>query len=83
MKIKCSPAEAQMVREVCIRLAMHIQVVERESQKGFVLIDLPGDHVDALRDGCAEMLQEVGFDTNYNPTECGRTLEGLIDKLFL
>jgi hypothetical protein len=35
-----------------------------------------------LRDLCGERLQIYGFDENYNPTEEGKILEELIDKLY-
>jgi hypothetical protein len=41
------------------------------------------DIADELRDLCAERLDTHGFDENYNPTEEGKKLEALIDKLYI
>ncbi len=41
------------------------------------------DTSDELRDMCTECLDEIGFDENYMPTEDGKKLEELIDKLFI
>ena len=41
------------------------------------------DIADELRDLCAERLDTHGFDENYNPTEEGKKLELLIDKLYI
>jgi hypothetical protein len=41
------------------------------------------DMADELRDLCTERLDTHGFDASYAPTEEGKTLEALIDKLFL
>ncbi len=36
-----------------------------------------------LRECCSDYLLIVGFDKDYNPNEIGRSLESLIDKLFI
>jgi hypothetical protein len=41
------------------------------------------DVADELRDLCTERLDTHGFDENYNPTEEGKKLESLIDKLYI
>lgn len=41
------------------------------------------DIADELRDLCTERLDTHGFDENYNPTEEGKKLELLIDKLYI
>ena len=41
------------------------------------------DIADELRDLCTERLDTHGFDENYNPTEEGKKLESLIDKLYV
>jgi len=40
------------------------------------------DVADELRDLCADRLDAHGFDVDYNPTEEGKKLEMLIDKLY-
>lgn len=45
--------------------------------------EIDEDHADELRDLCTELLDEIGFDENYNPTKDGEKLEELIDKLFV
>ena len=42
---------------------------------------LDEDTADELRDICADMLLEEGFDEDYRPNEQGRRLEQLIDEL--
>ncbi len=41
------------------------------------------DIADELRDLCTERLDTHGFDENYIPTEEGKKLEALIDKLYI
>lgn len=41
------------------------------------------DDADALRDLCGERLQTRGFGPAYEPTEEGRQLERIIDRLFV
>lgn len=41
------------------------------------------DIADELRDLCTNRLDTHGFDENYNPTEEGKKLEALIDKLYI
>jgi len=45
--------------------------------------EIADDHADDLRDRCTDKLDEVGFDENYEPTENGRKLEALVDKLYI
>ena len=41
------------------------------------------DDADALRDLCGERLQTHGFGPTYEPTEEGKQLERMIDRLFI
>lgn len=41
------------------------------------------DQYDALREACADLLQRIGFDEEYAPTNEGLALENLIDKLLI
>lgn len=41
------------------------------------------DDADALRDLCGERLQTHGFGPGYEPTEEGKQLERMIDRLFV
>ncbi len=43
---------------------------------------LTTEQIDGMRDLCADRLQIVGFDESYEPTEEGRLLESLLDKLY-
>ena len=45
--------------------------------------DISVDLADELRDHCTDRLDTHGFDINYNPTEEGKRLEDLIDKLYV
>lgn len=42
-----------------------------------------GDDADALLDLCGERLQVHGFGPGYEPTEEGKQLERMIDRLFV
>ena len=44
-------------------------------------VDISSDIADEIRDLCAEQLQRVGFDKEYELTSKGRELEELIDIL--
>ncbi len=44
---------------------------------------LGDDDADALRDLCGERLQTHGFGPDYRPTEEGKKLEKMIDRLFV
>jgi hypothetical protein len=41
------------------------------------------EQFDELRDAVSDVLLRTGFDKNYDPTEEGTVLEGLIDKFFI
>lgn len=45
--------------------------------------DLDDDKADELRDLAMDRLEIYGFGPNYEPTEEGKLLEGLIDRLFI
>ena len=45
--------------------------------------EITEDQADELRDCCTDKLDEIGFDENYEPTEDGRKLETLVDKLYV
>lgn len=51
-----------------------------ESQDQFE-IQLSEDQLDDLEEIFSERLQIAGFDIDYNPTDEGRILEALLDKL--
>jgi hypothetical protein len=46
-----------------------------------LIITLTNEESDLLRDKCGELLQEIGFDADYNLTQQGIILENIIDKL--
>lgn len=41
------------------------------------------DFADRLRDMCTDKLDYGGYDENYKPTQMGKELNKLIDKLFI
>lgn len=41
------------------------------------------DFADRLRDMCIDKLDYCGYDENYKPTQIGKELNKLIDKLFI
>ena len=45
--------------------------------------EITEDQADELRDCCTDKLDEVGFDEKYEPTEDGKKLEALVDKLYI
>ena len=55
---------------------------QKLSDKGRQEISVSSDEANVLRDLCGERLQTHGFDKEYNPTEEGKRLENLVDKLF-
>ena len=57
-----------------------LESLERARAKGGHLGD---DDADALRDLCGERLQTHGFGPAYKPTEEGKRLERMIDRLFV
>lgn len=46
-------------------------------------IEISDELADSLRDSCTARLDTHGFDQEYQPTEEGKKLEELIDKLFI
>jgi len=47
-----------------------------------VILDLDRDTAENFRDLLTERLAEIGFDSEYKPTQTGQGIEALIDKLF-
>jgi hypothetical protein len=47
------------------------------------MVEISEEDADLIRDLCSERLAVKGFDENYAPTNEGRILEDLIDKLFV
>lgn len=41
-----------------------------------------GDTIDEIREWALEFMQEVGFDTSYEPTDEGKILESIIDAFY-
>lgn len=64
-----------------LALPAHLKsALDQAQQNGGEISD---DDADSLRDLCGDRLQTHGFDRNYEPTEEGRSLEALVDKLFI
>ncbi len=55
------------------------QVLNTISEGG----EISDNQADELRDCCTNRLDEIGFDENYEPTDEGKKLENLIDKLYI
>jgi hypothetical protein len=71
-----------------IGLILQELAISPEFRKRLLALGVDIDHltpgeIDQLRDLAGERLQEAGFDQDYEPRELGRTLESLVDKLFL
>lgn len=79
MMINLNKNDVQFMLEV-LQLTPDLKLVLKSIAEGGTLSE---NQADALRDCCTDKLDEVGFDKNYEPTENGRKLEALIDKLYL
>jgi hypothetical protein len=81
MRIKLSEKEIKLLREAIekceIKPTYKLLFLETNN---YQLEGLEDDLID-LRECCSDYLMLVGFDENYNPTEEGKILEDLIDKL--
>ena len=77
--IYLSPHEAQFML-MTLELTPNLHQVLKAAVEGCEITD---DQADELRDCCTDKLDEVGFDENYEPTEDGRKLEVLVDKLYI
>ena len=58
--------------------------VARDAMHGdsSVILDFDRGTAEKLRDLLTERLAEIGFDSEYRPTQTGKAVEALIDKLF-
>ena len=45
--------------------------------------EISEDQADELSDYCTDRLDVIGFDENYEPTDVGKKLEALVDKLYV
>ena len=63
---------------------IELQKYIRKDEHGNIVLEFnENDDVDGeLWDACIGLLQIIGFDENYEPTEEGWILERLIDKLY-
>lgn len=78
IKISKGDAEFLLSRLQLTSIQKHV-LTNTESTDGVI-----NDEVaDEIRDLCTDLLDRVGFDANYQPTQDGRRLEALIDKLFV
>lgn len=57
--------------------------IEVDNSGSFMYLVISEEFADELRDAVSETLVENGFDRDYEVTERGRLLEGLIDKLYI
>ena len=66
--------------------ALSLNAGLRERLQALVSVEskvISDDVADELRDLCSERLDTHGFDENYDPTDEGKKLEALIDKLYI
>jgi hypothetical protein len=68
-----------MLKHLSLSETLRKRLIELTSDGDVLISD---DLADELRDLCADRLDTHGFDLNYSPTEEGRKLEALIDKLY-
>jgi len=78
--INLSHNDTQFLKRVLMLPREFKELFESVSIQG---ISLSEDQADELRDLCGDRLQTHGFDEKYQPTEEGKILEELIDKLFI
>ena len=64
-------------------LAVPLRLLEALERARALGGHLEEDDADALRDLCGERLQTHGFGPGYEPTEEGKQLERMIDRLFV
>lgn len=64
-------------------LALPPRLVENLGRARDLGEQIEEDDADALRDLCGERLQTHGFGPGYEPTEEGKQLERMIDRLFV
>jgi hypothetical protein len=84
MKIELSQKELDLINEALKQENSPLKIdASRAKENQLYVIDLSEDKVIEIREVCGDYLQIVGFDENYNPSEKGTILEGLIDKLFV
>jgi hypothetical protein len=86
MKVKVSEKELELLSsKQFLPDSLLAKILEgASSQDGRThTIDLSDHEADLVRDYCGERLQSEGFDESYHPTQEGRLLESLIDKLFV
>lgn len=84
-KVRLSSQEFQLLSELSstdepLRELLNTDNSHRDSS---VTLELRGDGAERLRDRLTLCLAQIGFDSEYKPTETGRAIENLIDKLFL
>ncbi len=70
----------QIERNFLIHI-LELKEVDKTTLKNSLSID--DDFADRLRDLCLDKLDLCGFDENYEPTDIGKELNKLIDKLFI
>ncbi len=66
-----------------IRIREIIASSQATTGKEKFIILLSKENADMIRDFCADALQKIGFDENYEPTDEGRLLEELIDLFYI
>ena len=77
--ISIRKSEAEFMLEN-LELPPELKIILRQQ---VMKIELSDDQADELRDCCTCKLDEIGFDENYEPSEKGKVLESLVDKLYI
>lgn len=77
MKIQLTKDEQNILSEIISKFEIQIGVRVAEE------MTLDDDLADEIRNKCGEHLLQAEFDKNYEPTDKGKVLEALMNKLYL
>jgi hypothetical protein len=83
-EFRLSPREASLVKKLASENKVFARLARCESQPNEnVVLRLSRVEVASIRDHLMNLMDVIGFDSNYEPNEEGRTLEELIDRLLV
>ena len=82
MRIKLSHQEAEVFKEA-VKSQMAGTTPHLFKQNDHFYIEEPEDRIVDFEQCCQEYFLYIGLDKDYNPTNKGKIIERLIDKLFI
>lgn len=87
MQFEFSKKEIDLIKEASIREKVDLSQVEiiqnPQDTNIYILQSDDEDLLNDIREACGELLVTIGFTKDDEPTEDGKVLEGLMDKLFI